>query len=145
MDVTSAKNKAIELLSRREHSQLELKQKLKQRGFSEQHIQQALHELNDKKFQSDERFAESYIRARANKGFGPQRIKQELRERGINEDYIEIAFEQCEIDWEQLIKQVHRKKFLVVAKDFKKQAQQKNFLQYRGFYFEQIEKLFKSI
>ncbi len=143
MDVTSAKNKAIELLSRREHSQVELQQKLKQRGFNEQHIKQALLELNESKLQSDERFAESYIRARSRKGFGPARIKQELRERGISNDAIETIFNACEIDWEQLLREVHKKKFRTIPNDFKEQAQQKNFLQYRGFYFEQIEMLFK--
>lgn len=66
------------MLARREHSQLELTQKLTQKGFQERDIELLLEEFVQLGWQSDQRFAESYSRSRVHKGFGPVRIQYEL-------------------------------------------------------------------
>jgi len=50
---------AIGLLSRREHSILELKRKLGQKSFTEDEIEQAIQRLLDNNLLSEERFTES--------------------------------------------------------------------------------------
>ena len=73
---------AIDLLSRREHSQLELRKKLVAKGFADDEVDELLLRLHEENLQSDERYAESYVRQRVDKGYGPIRIRQELRQKG---------------------------------------------------------------
>ena len=72
-------NKALDLVSRREHSRHELRQKLKKR-FPETIpiIEEALDKLVLNNILDDERFVEMYLNARARKGFGPNKIEMEL-------------------------------------------------------------------
>ena len=64
-EVSQARYSAMNLLARREHSYVELERKLKQRGFADSVIEQALQRLQEQGLQSDQRFVESFIRARA--------------------------------------------------------------------------------
>ena len=67
-------NKALDLVSRREHSRHELMQKLDKRyPNSIPIIEDALDKLETNKILDDERFAEMYLNSRARKGFGPKR------------------------------------------------------------------------
>ena len=72
-------NKALDLVSRREHSRHELRQKLNKR-FPETSpiIDEALDKLVLNNILDDERFVEMYLNARARKGFGPKKIEMEL-------------------------------------------------------------------
>jgi len=95
--------------------------------------------------QSDERFTESYIHHRIDRGYGPLRIRRELQERGVGEDLLEAALDSLETDWHQAAALVREKKFgSAPPSDFKEQSRQSRFLQYRGFSGEQIERLFRT-
>ena len=76
---------ALDLLARREHARVELEQKLQKKGFPESRIHQALQQLTEKGFQSDERYIEDFVRSRVYKGNGPLRILQELRLRATDQ------------------------------------------------------------
>ena len=67
-------NKALDLVSRREHSRYELMQKLNKR-FPETMpiIEDVLVKLAANNILDDERFAEMYLSSRARKGFGPKK------------------------------------------------------------------------
>ncbi|AMO56100.1 hypothetical protein GZ77_04605 [Endozoicomonas montiporae] len=78
---------AMDLLARREHSYSELCYKLKGR-FEAQSVETALNKLVDDGLQSDDRFAEAYVRARGNKGYGPARIRMELLQKGLSQSLI---------------------------------------------------------
>ena len=58
MTQRSARNTAMDLLSRREHSRRQLFDKLKQRGFEHEDIESALDLLQAENLLNDERFAE---------------------------------------------------------------------------------------
>ena len=75
-------NKALDLLSRREHSRKELYLKLTKRFESKEDINLNLDRLEEKNLLSDSRFAEEYVQARRKKGFGPIKISAELEKRG---------------------------------------------------------------
>ena len=77
-------NKALDLLSRREHSRKELYLKLTKRFESKEDINFNLDRLEEKNLLSDSRFAEEYVQARRKKGFGPIKISAELEKRGVN-------------------------------------------------------------
>ena len=69
--------KALDLLARREHSRLELRQKLVQRGFPSDRIEPVLDQLVEERLLDENRYAELYACARADKGYGPLRIARE--------------------------------------------------------------------
>lgn len=139
---TSAKQVAVRLLARREHSAEEICQKLAKREFDADEIAAAVLELQQGDWQSDERFAEAYVRGRRLKGFGPVRIAAELRERGVDEL---IANRYLYVDdsvWLRTLEQEYQKKYRGTQfEDFKEKAKRMRFLQYRGFSIDQINEV----
>lgn len=128
----------MDLLARREHSRLELYQKLSKKGSPSSLIKQILAELASEKLLSEERFVENYIHYRSGQGYGPLRIRQELLERGIASDLIEPVLDEHAERWFKLAAAVKLKKFgKLYPQDLAERAKQFRFLQYRGFNFEQ--------
>ncbi len=137
-------NAAQRLLARREHSQIELKQKLLKRDFDKQVIDEVLLRLIELGYQSDERYTSACLRSKANKGYGPNYIRQYLNQRGVSLRLIDESFNNCDIDWFESIEKVWLKKFSGMPEHIKDKAKQQNFLYYRGFDTELINKLFSS-
>ncbi len=130
------------MLSRREHSAFEIRDKLQKRDFEESEIEQAIIELQQGGWLSDERFAEAYIRMRQLKGFGPTRIGIELNERGVDEAIADAYMQADSDNWQQTLEQQYRKKYKNRAvEDYNDKAKRIRFLQYRGFSLDAIYKL----
>ena len=128
---------ALNMLTRREHSQLELSNKLQLKGFDDVDIKHSIDLLIEQKYQSDERFTEAFILMRYNQGKGPVIISSDLRKRGIE------SFDLSIFDWFELAKEVRKKKFgQNLSSDYKIQAKQKRFLESRGFSFDEINEAF---
>ncbi|NOQ89833.1 MAG: hypothetical protein GQ549_02695 [Gammaproteobacteria bacterium] len=141
---SSAKHVAVRLLSRREHSAEELRQKLVKREFEADEIANALLELKQGDWQSDERYAEAYIRSRQLKGFGPVRIASELRERGVDElivDHYLLADD--DVWWQTIVHEYQKKYHGSRFEDYQEKAKRMRFLQYRGFSLDQIHEVVK--
>lgn len=140
----SAKQVAVRLLSRREHSAEEIRQKLAKREFEADEIADALLELKQGDWQSDERFTEAYVRYRRLKGFGPIRIASELRERGVDElisNHYLLADD--DIWWQTLENEYQKKYHGSQFEDYQEKAKRMRFLQYRGFSLDQIHEVVK--
>lgn len=140
---------AVGLLARREHSVKELATKLASRGVNSALIESVMCHLIDKRLQSDERFAEVYIRQRSLKGYGPVRIGVELRERGVDDGLISTQFHRAvdegEVDWFERAAAAYAKKYGGrEIEDVKERAKRMRFLQYRGFSHEQVAAAMKS-
>lgn len=134
---------AMNLLSRREHSSKELRQKLLSRDFEAEVVDAALAALMTERLLSDERFVESYVRYKSNSGIGPLRLRQELREHGITADAIEESLRG--VEWRRLAAEVRQKRFGDALPDkYGERAKQMRFLQYRGFNAEQISGAMKQ-
>jgi regulatory protein len=139
------KHHALNLLARREHSQVELRTKLIAKGCDANDISTVLQGLINEKAQSDERFAESYMHMRANRGYGPLRIRVELRERGINNEIIDKTINFDDSLWADNAQKIWRKKFGgKMPTSFQERAKQMKFLQYKGFDIAQIKSILKS-
>mgnify|MGYP001549971936 CR=1 FL=1 len=129
----------MNLLARREHSLAELRRKLGTRFPDEELLEAELQRLSEENLQSDTRYAESFARQRAGRGYGPVRVWQEMREKGLNDAAIADALQRADLDWYGLAEAVYRKKFGVAvdAEDphqgLKEKARQVRFMQYRGF------------
>ena len=135
-------NKALDILSRREHSQKELSDKLLKKFSNQDLIEQSIQKLEDNCLVNDERFSEHYVAARKRKGFGPKKISYELVSKGVEKSIASKAIYKSG-EWKELAHQVFNKKFKEgVAVDFKLKTKQKNFLINRGFSFAEIESVF---
>ena len=142
-DALKCRVKAMDLLSRREHSERELAEKLHQRDFEPALVAQVLADLVAERLLSNERFAESYIRSKRHKGVGPLRLRQALREHQIEVGVIGQAL--AEYDWLDVAAEVREKRFgAAIPQEYKDKARQMRFLQYRGFSLDQINRVMKS-
>ena len=129
---------ALKMLMRREHSKLELRQKLNLKDFDDAVINDSVSLLAEQKYQSDERFSEAFILMRFNQGKGPIKISMELKSRGISK------FDLTLFNWFELAKDVKYKKFGDSKfLDYKEKSKQKRFLQSRGFGFDEINQAFQ--
>ncbi len=135
----SAKEVAIQYLSRRDHGEFELQHKLKLKQFSDEDITQALAYCQTNGWLDDLRYAKSQIRQHVYKGHGEKRIRQALNSQRVADEVIEQALLQEPQDWFELAKQVAEKKFKgIQAVDAKAHAKQVRYLLYRGYSYEQI-------
>ncbi len=133
---------AVGLLARREHSVLELKQKLKQRSFSDDEIEQSIERLLANNLLSEERFTETYINMRKHRGFGPLRIANELRERGVDAGLIESLMDKENNEWKIVMRQQYEKKYGDrPAEEYAEQVKRSKYLQARGFPLDWVFKL----
>lgn len=133
-DEKQIEERAVHLLSRREHSYLELKRKLVQKGFAGSSIESVLNVLENRGWQSDTRFTESFVRQRVMQRRGPIKIKTDLQQRGIDAQKTENALAAEEVNWKQIAVETLTKKFKnPAAGDLKMLAKRQRFLASRGF------------
>ena len=122
------------MLARREHSSLELATKLSNKGFSDDNIQAALASLQSHGLQSEERFAEQFVRSRVLKNNGPMRILQELQQRGIDEELANQYLYNEELDWLEVANELYLKKYgSSEIDDFQEKAKRMRYMQSKGF------------
>ena len=137
----SIRNTALDILSRREHTRVELARKLKAKEFSSNEIDELLAILENEGLQSDARYTESYVHSRSRRGFGPLRIKHELQQRGISPDLVEAHVDFNDRVWLQNSCREYEKKFGAHGvKSAQEQAKCMRFLQSRGFTNDIIRK-----
>ena len=139
---TSVYNASLGLLASREHSAGELRVKLKQKyPDGEMHLDGVLERLQEVGLQDDERFAEMFVRYKANKGQGPTKIRHQLRSKSVDWTVISAALSDPSYDWSELAKAVSQKKFGSSGGERlspKERARRQRFLQGRGFGYEHI-------
>ncbi|WP_062105455.1 recombination regulator RecX [Bacillus niameyensis] len=89
-EIRKAYNNAIQFLSFRMRSQLEIRQHLQKKEWNESVIQTVLQTLKEREYTDDLEFAKAYVRTQISSGKkGPQSIRQELVQKGITESFIE--------------------------------------------------------
>ena len=135
-------NKALDLVSRREHSRHELMQKLDKRyPETAPIIEEVLDKLEFNQILDDERFAEMYLNSRARKGFGPKKIEMELHSKKVDSFFISNAVEAYESWLENAQKELKKKFKNNKPTDYQSKMKQKQFLFTRGFSSPIIDKI----
>ena len=130
----------------REHSQLQLKQKLMAKGFLFADIEPVLMHLAAQNWQSDSRFAQSYSRYRVNKGYGEVFIRYQLTQKGVASAIINNALAEIDVDWFGLLTQVYQKKYgNTPIFSRQEQIKRQRFLMQRGFTGELITRLLSRL
>lgn len=142
-DKSAARLAAFDYLARREHSRKELVDKLSRRFDDKEALAEVLDAIQDEGLQSDQRFAESFVHSRVNRGQGPIKITYELRQKGVSDELQSNALAVYEDEW------IDRARDLVVKKfgnekpgDLKEKQRRQRFVMQRGFPSEICYKLF---
>ncbi len=139
---------ALGSLAMREHSCDELRKKLLNKSHDAILVDELIIELLKDNLISDARYAESYWRSRANKGYGPSRISRELEMKGVSSEDITAAEAEADIDFFKVVESVYWKKYKgqdwQVNKEqaYKEKAKRQAFLYRRGFDSEFINHAF---
>ncbi len=132
--VSDARQLALRLLARREHSRLELAQKLRQRGVDPATLETILDHLQMQDLLSEARFMESFIRHRVQQGYGSLRISAELRQRGLEIAQIREALSQTLHNEPDIARQALYHRFgHAPAETTQERARRLRFLLQRGF------------
>jgi len=144
--------KGVHLLAMREHSVKELSDKLRSKlgisyGVDERQydanvadlVLAVIDELLKNKLLSDERFTESYVRSRANRGFGPVKIRSELQTKGVSEILMDEYLQHNDAVWFDNAQSQYQKKYGDSSvTDYDAWSKRARFMQSRGFTMEHI-------
>ncbi len=133
----SVRERAMNYLSYREHSQYELHCKLARHDYNPEDIEQALQVLREDRLQCDVRFAESYVTSKSQAGYGPRYITQQLQQRRVDASVIADVMQVVD-SWEAIIERVWYKKYNVSMTSLTDQAKQRRYLLSRGFEPEHV-------
>lgn len=132
--------RAIGLLSRREHSRKELAAKLSARGVSADDAETAVERMATEGWQDDQRFALSLARMRMSNGYGPIRIRAEIGTHGLSEDITIAALDALrdsgDADWPERARDLVRRRYgsdVIVTRDPRMRRKVVDFLMRRGF------------
>ncbi len=137
--IQTIKDKALLLLSYRDYTVVQLRQRLIAYQFDLLAIEQVLKNLIALDYLSDQRFVEQYLKTAMRKGWGGIKIRSFLLKSGVEPALITECLVQLEQQQYQQLQQVYQKKFgHHPINDHKDKAKRIRFLQYRGFSMEHI-------
>lgn len=143
-ELDKAKAYAFRLLGYRARSKGELRQKLVEKGFSQETILQLQDFLEEYGLVNDVTFAQCWIRNRCNlKPMGKNRLKQELKSKGITGDIIaqELIALNDEREYELALNLAQKK----LSRGLAKLEKIAPFLERRGFSYQVIRRVMVSL
>jgi len=127
----NCREQALQYLARREHTELELRQKLLKKGYSQIHITPTLETLVQQNLLSEYRYAQSFILSRQRKNpEGKTLLRQRLLAKGVNRNDTEKALDEAFTE-ELLVEAVSKAYAVAIRKYGEDLARQK--LLGRGF------------
>ncbi len=127
----NCREQALAYLARREHTALELKQKLLKKNYSQTHIDPTLEMLIQQNLLSEYRFAQCYILSRQRKNpEGKTLLRQRLLAKGVNRKDAERALE--EAFTEELLVEAVSKAYEVALRKYEPELAKQKLLS-RGF------------
>ena len=139
------RERAFDLLSRRDHSEWELRRKLLEKGAVAEELPPLLKELRSFNYLNDERFAGNFVRYRASKAWGKLRFRQELLQRGVSADVIEdVLREAPELQSDELYSKLRG----IVEKELRRGKEEKKIiasLLRKGFAVGQIRQALQQV
>ena len=133
------KDKAMWLISFRDHSRRELFDKLR-RAYDDEICEAAVARMEELRLIDDERYAKRYSADLVNiKHLSERGVRQKLREKGIDRDLIDEIVDGLFIDEEEQIRAVIEKKYARVLQDEKGRRRAVNTLTSMGFSYADIK------
>ena len=142
---TLVRDAAVRLLARREHSRRELARKLGSRGHPNNLIDEIVRGLARDGLQSDDRFAQAFVRSALGRGQGPLKIRAGLTERGVDSDIASAYFDLDAHEWSERAASALRKRFGSAPVENRAEwAKRARFLAGRGFPSDIVAKVLAS-
>ncbi|MBQ4232784.1 MAG: RecX family transcriptional regulator, partial [Lachnospiraceae bacterium] len=139
--IPRCKKRALHLLEKQDRSEKNLRDKLKEGGYSSDIIDIAIAYINDYGYLDDARMAASHIRFYQDSR-SRMRLKQDLMAKGINSDVIDrVLEEEYTADEQALISKLLIKKgYDPDVSDYQAKAKMYRFLASKGFSSDAISK-----
>lgn len=137
-DSRRAKEKALWLISYRDHSVGELRQKLS-KDFGEEAVEKAIERLTELNLLNDESFAKKYAESLSQKHLSQRQIQQKLRLKGIDRDLSVETVEDLELDEKEEIRALISRKYSRKLSDEADLRRTFAALQRRGFAYSDIK------
>ncbi len=139
----SAFDKAVNLLAFKDRTTQEIINKLKEKGYSSDEIEETVEKLSYYGYLNDQNYTISYIKDNTSKK-GKRLILNELGQKGVDRYIIENACEELEIDEVIAIKDIVKRRFSQIdLKDEKSYRRVVNYFLRRGFGFDNIKRVLK--
>ena len=155
VEFASARDAAVKYLGRGMKSTQQVRDKLSEKEYSSESIDDVVDLLSQRGYLDDIAYATAFISQKTKiNNFGRFRIEQELRAKGVSEHHIYVAYEN--IDWDEqeddltaatraLEKKVRHKDLDQITADPKELQKLKSFLARRGFDFDTIDRVFDNL
>ena len=134
----TTKEKALQLLDKRDYSRAELLRKLAEKDYDEAEATEAVDRLVELGFVDDARYAPIIVRHYAAKGYGPQRVRQELQRRGIPKELWDEAMEQMP-QQDDTVDRLLRSKLKSETPDRAELKRASDFLLRKGYGWDEIK------
>ena len=139
----SLKARAVGFLARREYSRSELRDKLVATGAARDEADTVLDEIVAQGYLSDTRFAKALVRQKTG-AMSRRAISASLKAKGVDADVAAAALASSEVDDEDAMVALWRRKFGAPPANDREKARQVRFLQSRGFALSAIFKLLRG-
>jgi regulatory protein len=138
IDIEGVKRSAFWHLSRRDHSEHELRTKLSRKTDNPQWIDEVIHACYEYRYLDDDRFTESFIRSAQHKGHGINRIQRDLQHKGISHQLSAKFLQQSNFDYIDSAAQLLQKRYRERIENAHLKQKVMAFLQNKGHTFEHI-------
>ncbi len=137
-DARRAKEKALWLISYRDHSEGELRQKLS-KDFGEEAVDKSVERLMELGLINDENFAKKYAESLSHKHLSQRQIQQKLRLKGLDRDLANETVEDLDLDEKEEIRALIEKKYIRKLSNDADLRRTVAALQRRGFGYSDIK------
>ncbi len=139
----SLKMRAVDYLSRRDHSRVELQRKLAPHAQSPEQVAAVINDLEIQGFFNEARFVSSFSRRRGEK-YGVARVTQELAAHRLSSDQTAAVFAQLKATETNRAQSVWQRRFNHLPQSLEERGKQQRFLQQRGFSSAAIQAVLKG-
>ena len=142
--VHRARVAALDYLTYGAKTIFEVRRKLREKGFADPAIDDAIAHLEDYGYVDDEAYARAFARGRfTGRGYGPQRLRADLLKRGVAKETIEAALDDLveSVDMDASALRLARPKWASLAREpdlRKRQKKTMDFLLRRGYGFDTV-------
>lgn len=138
----TAKECALFLLEYRDRTEKEMRQKLKEREYTQEEIDQVLVFLKEYRFINDAEYTRRYIRVNSTKK-STRQIRVELEKKGIGKELLSLCLEEAPVDEEEQIRKLLVKKGYVPGEKMEPDAYRKvmGALCRKGFDYDTIRRV----
>ncbi len=140
----SAFDTAAYYITFKDRTEKEVKDKLKEKGYSSQDIEESTNKLKEYGYLNDENYTLSYIKSNINKK-GARLISMELAQKGVKKEIITEQFEDVYVDEVGIIEDVLLRRYrdIDINDDTQKRRVYGYFIR-RGFRHEAISKAIRN-